>query len=288
VIEPGFVDRDGAKMFTVYFPPTGAPNPVGFVLCNAFASETEVFRVHLVRFARLLAARGYPTLRFDYVGYGDSEGAFADAAPSTMAADIEAAIAELSRRSGVTRIGLVGIRLGGTLAAQVAARRDDVELLALWEPLPRPWEELWAELRSTVSLQTVLFKDVKKTRDDILAGVLAGTPTLVDGFDLNVIDDGFPLGKRLVEEARAIDLIQAPPAIRARTLILHVRRGAPGSTGEPGKRLAAFTAAMTKAGAAVTADVATESTLPWLHEATYTTASERVYERTLAWLEAAC
>jgi pimeloyl-ACP methyl ester carboxylesterase len=278
---PGYIDRGDEKMFFVYFPPEGQKKSIGFVVCNAFGSETEIFRVHFVHFARRLAKKGIAALRFDYLGYGDSEGEFADATPQTMEADIEAAIEELKRRSGVERVGLVGVRLGATLAARVAERRSDVDRVVLWEPQPKPWDDLWAELRSTVSMQTVLFKDVKKTRDEILAGVMAETPTMVDGYDLNVIDDGYPLSKKLVEGAKKIDLLAAPPRLKAKTLLLHVRR----SPGAPGKKLADFIEALKAAGVPLETDVVCESTMPWLHEQIYTTHSPHLYDRTLAWLE---
>jgi pimeloyl-ACP methyl ester carboxylesterase len=282
-IEPAFIDRGSKKLFVVFFPPRGEGMKLPFVLCNAFGSETEIFRVHFVHFARKLAERGHPVLRFDYLGYGDSEGEFAEATPSTMEADIEAAIDEVVRRTGAKEVGLVGLRLGATLAARVAARRTEVTHLALWEPQPKPWDDLYAELRSTVSMQTVLFKDVKKTRDEILAGVLAETPTMVDGYDLNVIDDGYPLSKRLVEEAKEIDLLKSPPKTSAKTLVLHVRR----NPGQPGKKLADFIQALQAAGVSLHTDVAVESTLPWLHEQIYTTHSANIYDKTFAWLDGA-
>jgi pimeloyl-ACP methyl ester carboxylesterase len=280
-LEPAFVDRDGKKLFTVYFPPEGDKKPLGFVLCNAFANETECFRVHFVHFARALAKKGWPALRFDYLGYGDSEGEFGDATPATMERDIEVAIDALVKKAGVSRVALVGLRLGATLAARVAERRPEVDRLVLWEPLPKPWDDLWAELRATVSMQTVLFKDVKKTRDEILAGVMAETPTIVDGYDLNVIDDGFALSKGLVEGAKAIDLVETPPKLPPKTLIVHVRRGA----GQPGKRLVDFVKALEGAGLAPAFETAAESTLPWLHEPVYATHSPSTYAKTMAWLE---
>ena len=35
----------------------------------------------------------------------------------------------------MTQVGLVGLRLGATLAARVASRRDDVDRLCLWDPV---------------------------------------------------------------------------------------------------------------------------------------------------------
>ncbi|MFB2351088.1 hypothetical protein, partial [Priestia megaterium] len=49
--------------------------------------------------------------------------------------DIEMAIEELKGMSGAPRVSLVGMRLGASLAAEVAAQRMDVDRLALWDPI---------------------------------------------------------------------------------------------------------------------------------------------------------
>ncbi|NUP09096.1 MAG: alpha/beta fold hydrolase [Polyangiaceae bacterium] len=276
-----FVDRGEHAMFTAYFPAAVEQPRFAVVLVNAFASETEIFRVHFVHFGRALAAAGIPALRFDYVGYGDSQGDFEAACPASMEADIEAAIEEAKRRSGASRVVLVGLRFGATLAARVAARRDDVEQLVLWEPLVKPWDDLFAQLRATVSMQTVLFKDVKATRDQIVENLLAGRPTMVGGYDLNVIDDGYPLGREMVEQTKRIDLLNEGTS-RARTLVLHVRR----NPGQPSKKLVEYRDRLAQQGVDVTLDTVVESTLPWLHEATYSTMSPNLYRTTLDFLGA--
>jgi alpha-beta hydrolase superfamily lysophospholipase len=89
---------------------------------------------------RMLAAElarvGYPTLRFDYPGTGDS------CAPDTeLWAAWEAGAWEAAERlrawSGATRLVLCGFRLGAAIAGAVAARRDDVSALILLAPVLR-------------------------------------------------------------------------------------------------------------------------------------------------------
>jgi pimeloyl-ACP methyl ester carboxylesterase len=65
-------------------------------------------------------------LRFDFRGCGDSEGDEAVAGTDAWRDDIGTAVEELKRRAGAARVALAGLRLGGTLAAQAAAGRDDV------------------------------------------------------------------------------------------------------------------------------------------------------------------
>lgn len=86
--------------------------------------------------ADMLAAKGCDVLRFDYSGTGDSGGDAATTSFADWESDIETAMDELKDTTGVSRVALVGLRLGGTLAARVAdRRRRDVSALVLWDPV---------------------------------------------------------------------------------------------------------------------------------------------------------
>lgn len=91
-------------------------------------------RLHTL-FARHMAARGVATLRFDFRGYGDSQGDFAAVTPARQLEDAGAA-AEWLRAHPDTdpqRLMLLGHSLGGLLAAQAAADLAP-HRLALWAP----------------------------------------------------------------------------------------------------------------------------------------------------------
>lgn len=283
-----FFEHEARRLLGVYFPAPGDAEKVA-VLCNGFAGEHVICRPHLAHCARQLAARGVPALRFDYTGYGDSEGEFVDATPARMATDIEGAIAEAKRRSGARRVVLVGVRMGATLAAQVAGRRDDISELLLWEPLPDLWKYVFAELRQTVAMQTLLFRDVRVNRDTIIENVLAGRPSLVDGYDMNCIDDGYRLGKAFIEGVKAVNLLEQPPALGARTLVLHLRER-PGRPGRPLVQLQEKLAAAAKSdasssGPAVELETIVQQTVMWKHGRFYMTHSPQVVARSLDWLE---
>jgi dienelactone hydrolase len=122
--------------FGSYHPPVGPVHRgAGVVLCNTLGNESLRAFGTLRHIAEELAAAGYAVLRFDYHGTGDSGGSEGD--PDRLAswlADIDLAIDELRARSGQKTVGLVGLRLGGTLAMLAAARRDDVASLVAWDP----------------------------------------------------------------------------------------------------------------------------------------------------------
>jgi pimeloyl-ACP methyl ester carboxylesterase len=81
-----------------------------------------------------LSQAGFPTVRLSYHGTGESMGADED--PDRVAAwiaSIHAAVDGLRRVRGVDGVGLVGLRLGATLAAAAAQERE-IHSLILWEP----------------------------------------------------------------------------------------------------------------------------------------------------------
>lgn len=125
----------GGKICGRYHAPL-APMREGVVLCNPSGVEDVWTYATYRALAERLAAHGFPVLRFDYHGQGDSSGDDRD--PGRVQAwkdSVAFAIDELVRRSSVTAVSLFGLRLGATLAATVAAERGGVKSLALWAPL---------------------------------------------------------------------------------------------------------------------------------------------------------
>ncbi len=83
-----------------------------------------------------LSRAGFPVLRFDLHGTGDSADGSDSASGKNWMSDIDAAVSELRRQSGVADVSFVGLRMGGTLAMTQAAARGDVKSLVLWGPCP--------------------------------------------------------------------------------------------------------------------------------------------------------
>ena len=79
-------------------------------------------------------------LRFDYPGTGDSEGEVCDFSDTDWVASIGQAVEELKDMTGLSRVGLVGLRFGAALAVRSAEQRDDVDRVVLWDPTLDPDE----------------------------------------------------------------------------------------------------------------------------------------------------
>jgi pimeloyl-ACP methyl ester carboxylesterase len=84
-----------------------------------------------------LAEAGYPTLRFSYPGTGDSRDLDDEPCWSAWARSVHAAIDMALAVSGARQVMLLGIRLGGALAACAASERAEVVGLVLLEPVLR-------------------------------------------------------------------------------------------------------------------------------------------------------
>ena len=115
------------------------PHAKGVVLCNPFGYEALCMHRAYRQFARAFAGAGYPALRFDYDGTGDSSGTDPD--PERVRAwvdSIHSASAFLRAQTGVRQVYLFGIRLGATLAASAAGERDDYAGLLAIVPILNP------------------------------------------------------------------------------------------------------------------------------------------------------
>ena len=108
----------------------------GLVICKPFGYEAICGHRTFRAFAEAAAAAGFPTLRFDYLGTGDSGDI--DAAADQIEAwsrDILAAVDEVRGRTGVRRVCLLGFRLGALLATLAARSAGSVHSLILVAPV---------------------------------------------------------------------------------------------------------------------------------------------------------
>lgn len=119
-------------LFGYVHTPVGPSAGTGVVIVSPFGRDARCAHMPMRIFADELAASGFPTLRYDHRGTGDSldlpddEG---DALPDWLAG-VQAAMVELRARTGVRRVVLCGLRLGASLAAVAGAGADGLILLA--------------------------------------------------------------------------------------------------------------------------------------------------------------
>ena len=105
------------------------------VVCQPVGHEYINSHRALRQLAARLSDAGFPVLRFDYYGCGDSSGSREEGTILQWLEDISTAISEVRSRTAVVQVCLIGLRLGGTLAMIAAAERADLESMVLWDPV---------------------------------------------------------------------------------------------------------------------------------------------------------
>jgi len=181
---PFFFDNGKYRLFGILHDAEKSQRGAGYVFCYPFAEERLWAQRVFVSFARELARRGNPVLRFDFKGNGDSEGNFEDGDVETFISDIECAMRTLKAKVPVLkRVGLIGLRFGATLAA-LAAERNDVSRLILWDPINDGSQYMQEILRSNLVTQSVVFKEMRMDRASLIRSLQEGKTVNADGYEI--------------------------------------------------------------------------------------------------------
>lgn len=108
------------------------------VLCHGFTGSRVESRFLFVEMSDELEKLGIASLRFDFRGSGESDGRFQEVTVSKEIEDTLAALRFMARRKEIAngKVGLLGLSLGGCVAACAAAEAKDlVKSLVLWSPV---------------------------------------------------------------------------------------------------------------------------------------------------------
>lgn len=166
-----------------------AGGSTGVVLCSPWGFEDLVMRKSWRLLAEAIAAAGYPCLRFDYPGTGNSLGHTTSIeSVATWVNSIHDAAEMLRLNSGVRRFVFIGQSLGAALAAEAARGRSDVVALQLIAPVAKGRHYV-RELAATSTM---------------VAERIGIQLELAPEEGLNVV--GFGLSRALVEDMKTLDL----------------------------------------------------------------------------------
>ena len=148
-----FENCRGEKLAGVLHVPDRGPSRAGVVLCHGMESSKSSAKIATM--TEFLRDRGLTALRFDFAGSGESAGDFAEISYSHQVDDLRAAVTCLLD-VGVTRIGLIGSSMGGSVAllyagtaestagvVTIAAPSDPLEIVEQLVPCEerKAWEE---------------------------------------------------------------------------------------------------------------------------------------------------
>ncbi|MCW8934255.1 MAG: alpha/beta hydrolase [Gammaproteobacteria bacterium] len=184
---PLFFENSGQKLFGVIHKPDNLNINKAIVFCHAFAEEKLWSHRVYVSLARSLVKLGYLVMRFDYRGYGDSEGDFSSCSITSYKSDIQCAVEYLRNEySGLTEIGLFGHRLGASIAVNI---KDEINIngpIILWDPITDGDRYMQEFLRSHLSTQLAIYNEIRETRDQLVEKLEQGEMINVEGYDLSI------------------------------------------------------------------------------------------------------
>ena len=202
-------DLEGTPSVAVLSTPLSAARPVAWLMCGSFGPEESALSPLRVELARALSIAGFPVLRYQSRGYGDSQdGGTILPGPGSQIADAVTAARVLREAAGVGSIGIIGARFGGAVAA-LAATPAGADLAVLIQPVThgRPY------FRSIVV--RALAVDAR-----------TGTPARATDEDGLLDLDGFAVPPQVAQELDVLDVVTASAAFEGRAVIIEVTRKA--------------------------------------------------------------
>jgi uncharacterized protein len=197
-----FLNRDGQRLFGVMHHVDSADQAV--VVCAPLFDEKLWSHRVLVNFARFLAARGVSVLRFDYYGDGESDGRFEEASVSTRVRDIHDAVEFCCREAHVSRVHLVGLGYGATLALLATLEQcpDSIAGVVAWSPVIDGERYLNDILRAHLSAQMLVHRKVIHDRPALIEQILRNESVNIEGYEI-----ARPLFAEIVQ-AKPLDLLR--------------------------------------------------------------------------------
>jgi alpha-beta hydrolase superfamily lysophospholipase len=205
---PLYIDNPADPVFgTFHAPEAGDRSDTAVLICPPWGwNDVTSYRARRT-WAEQLAGTGHPTLRFDFPGAGDSGGAPGD--PGRLDA-WSGAVADCVRwlraTEGTRRIAVIGLGLGGLIAAKALADGAAIDDLVLWAA-PARGHSILREERAFAALQTSRYS-------------LTGEPEpslLPEGW---IEVGGFVLSAETVDDIEALTFGPLPPGALERALLL--------------------------------------------------------------------
>ena len=238
----------GARTVALLSQPLEEPNGMGWVVCQSIGME-QIFMQELeATTARALAVRGHTVLQFHAQGYGDSELPAEHASLKSQLQDTAEAVRLLKEVGGVRDVGLIGARLGGSVAAQVAEVTRAAGLV-LWNPVidgSRHVELLFRQVMTTDLARADRPESDGWSPQEVLR-------------ETGVVDlQGFAFRRELADEISALRLLDRLQGFDGSALILQIS-----STSEPRPDLLELVSLLKRTGAEVSFDTVVQPEAMW-------------------------
>lgn len=205
------ISTDGTSLHGVYHQSRSEAKQ-GIVFCDPFAEEKKCAHRVMVETARALAASEFNCLRFDYRGCGDSPGHFDQFGPPQWLEDIAAAAAYMRSHTGLETVGVLGLRLGATMALLAQREQQLFDFAILWEPIVNGHRYLKSNLQRSL---------IKAMMTD--TGGFSAAEVRQNHLQAAVLDfDGYAVSAPTRDWIDTVDLLADPPDFSAPVLILNI------------------------------------------------------------------
>ena len=134
IIAPVYFGQD-SSLYGCYHLTADYYRSPAVLICQPTGHEYERSHRAMRQLAVQSAKKGMSAMRFDYYSTGDSAGNCEALSCSRMRQDIQQAIRHCCEKTGLERLTVVGLRLGATLAAQLAGSCAEIDSLVLYAPV---------------------------------------------------------------------------------------------------------------------------------------------------------
>ncbi len=153
-MQPAFVQGHAGRLFTLQLLPKDVAPRGGILYLPPYGEEMHKSRRMAANQARRFASEGWEVCQFDLFGCGDSEGDSGDARWELWREDARMMLRRL-RESVAGPVILWGLRLGASLAVDLAQSEVGIRAVLLWQPVISGEQFLTQLLRFNLAAQLV-------------------------------------------------------------------------------------------------------------------------------------
>ncbi len=152
----------GEKLFGVLHLPSSSGKYPCVVMCHGFTGHKAEDHFLFTKAARKLAEQGIAAFRFDFRGSGDSEGTFDRMTVGTEISDAAEAIKFIKTHRNIKKasIGVLGLSMGGFVAAYICGNVPGVRAAVLWSAVGQYKKVFGKNLKVNFRAKNLKAKDV--------------------------------------------------------------------------------------------------------------------------------
>ena len=124
------------QLYGVYHPTLAKYQPkIAVLICSGLTNDYQRARPMLQKLASRLCASGFPSMRFDYFGCGDSQGNAEEITLSTLQKNILSSIKQIKQLSGCNQVVIFGVRLASTIISNMQLA-PEINQVIMFDPSP--------------------------------------------------------------------------------------------------------------------------------------------------------